>query len=106
MMPKQHNGEYGKQVLAYSLVAGINSTVLTKANLPKGRDAKLPVYGYDLGQRGRRIPGFTMHPVAYLGLNLSLEYPFSELRRQISQYRERISGSADWTLNRDFTHES
>jgi hypothetical protein len=34
---------YGKQVLACSRIAGIKSTVLTKANLPKGRDAKLPV---------------------------------------------------------------
>ena len=36
-------GSYAKQVLAVSRIAGINSTLLTKANLPKGRDAKLPV---------------------------------------------------------------
>ena len=39
---------YGKRTLAYLQYAGINGTVLTKANLLKGRDAKLPIYGLDL----------------------------------------------------------
>jgi hypothetical protein len=36
------------------LIAAIRTQQLKKANLSKGRDAKLPVYGYFLGQRGRQ----------------------------------------------------
>jgi hypothetical protein len=41
----------------------INDHVLKKANLPKGRDAKLPVYGLDLGRRGCQRTGCFLHLV-------------------------------------------
>ena len=37
---------YGKDGLCESTFVGINEPELKKANLPKGRDAKLPVYGF------------------------------------------------------------
>jgi len=43
---------YAKPGLCESKFVGINVPELKKANLPKGRDAKLPVYGlitYDSG---------------------------------------------------------
>ena len=47
--------------LACGQFAVKTGTVLLKANLLKSRDAKLPVYGDDLRQRGCQRTGCTMH---------------------------------------------
>ena len=47
---------YAVHALAISRRIEINTLVLKKANPLKGGDAKLPVYGIFLRQRGRRIP--------------------------------------------------
>ena len=55
-----------KTGLAYSQIAGTTSTALKKANLLKGRDAKLPVYGLDLRQRGCQRTGCITHLVCVI----------------------------------------
>ena len=61
-----------RRALVFFEVFAISNSVLTKANLSKGRDAKLPVYGLGLGQRGcRRQKGISAPICNPLGQFLS-----------------------------------